>query len=179
MPVVTRRGREYSTQELVNSFAMKINRKKVVLFVVAGPVIFAIAAFVSILVHAVVCDWLGYRHIARSDHAELLRACRQMISSYGSYSSDFDNPNPSRKEEKGLSFWNIRDGYTYETDPRLPKAIRTIEPIYVYIGTNYLTINLRYPSRTVIVADGGGASAVISNRFRNLSMLTNGLWFCH
>lgn len=115
--------------------------------------------------------------VLHGDHAELLRACRQMISNYGSYSSEFSNPASPQSGEKGLSFWRDEGGYSIETDPRVPKAIKQIEPMEAVVGTNYMYIRFKPPSRSLIIADGGGASAMISNRFGRLALLTNGLWF--
>jgi hypothetical protein len=159
---------------------MNKRQKTWLLVSILGPIVVCAVLLIPELVWRIggYAGRSGADRVLHGDHAELLSACRQMISHYGSYTSDFDNPTSPKSGEKGLQFWSVEDGYTYETDPRLPKAIRKIEPMWACVGTNYIYIHLKPPSRSVIIADGGGASAMISNRFGPLTLLTNGLWFC-
>jgi hypothetical protein len=148
-----------------------------------------ILAVAPVCVFLLICKVGGYttevarrparNRILHGDHAEILRACRQMISNYAHYDGDFST---TYEGEKGLRFTKYTKDevlLTYATDARLPEAIRRVEPRFAIVGTNYMYIRLNKPFRTLIIADGGGASEMITNRFRlyQLVLLTNGLWF--
>ena len=124
----------------------------------------------------VVMKIVARHRVLNADHQKVLAECRAMIKSYDKLTNEWGLVS---ENEKGLSFWSLDTGYTYHDDPRLPSAIRDLQPASILVSRSYMYIYLRRPARTYILADLDGYTA--ENRAKRYSTnsicLTNGLWY--
>lgn len=140
-------------------------------------VIAVMLSFVAYLVVTPILMRILARHrLLNADHEAVLAESRAIIKSYDQLTNEWGLVSAN---EKGMSFWSLETGYTYHDDPRLPTAIRGLQPKGILVSTNYLYIHLRRPARTYIVADLDNYSAEFrAKRYSEHSIcLTNGLWY--
>ena len=169
--------KEHSTQ----TSASTINVKSCGSVISKCGFVFAGLVFLlfCILIYFPVRDSISRRQLLKIDRTELLDACRQMISNYDSYTNDWRNAAALDRDEKALELWDSKNGYRYETDPRIPEPIRKLKPMYVVVGKDHMYISLASPTSGRIQAYANGALEKKQNYKGERIALTNGLWYWH
>ncbi len=159
---------------------MKFSSSKIYRILFKTLIAFALVVLIYIVYSVsqlVISNHTGRRRVFSLDHAAILAACREMITSYDQFDSDFQPL--TRDSSKGLSFSSVDGGFSYENDSRLPDDLRALEPSHIHISTNYIKIFLSRPRRYYLYALLDDDDEANSYGHPSRVLLTNGLWYGH
>lgn len=140
--------------------------------------IFCLLGLISICIilytsHLFVSNTTARRRIINADHASVLEACRDMITSFDRYVGE---SSPVTSDGSiWLSFWSVDGGFSYDNDSRLPDVLRVFKPTKANISTNSVLLVLRRPRRHYLYAVLEDDKSYGHPKIE----LINGLWYGH